>query len=127
MIGFIQTEIESTCGDLYSSCASDSACSAEFDAALLADEMPTAGHADLMSLLECVDDSGIEVYSYRVGYYSLAGAACVPCGSGKEPHSATQGSCVDCLNGEYSGGDMCRSCAPGTQPSSDKGRCDACT
>ena len=119
--------ISVSCPGEYSGCAAVVNCSTEMNSTVLADNLPDAGSPELLALLDCIAWMGIEVYIDRVGLYSLAGAACIECTSGKQPEPNTQGSCVDCAAGEYSGGDHCRSCAPGTQPSTDKGRCDPCT
>ena len=60
-----------------------------------------------------------------VGMISVNGADCAACIAGKMPNDAhTQ--CVECAAGNYSVGDQCRSCGPGTAPSADASRCDSC-
>eukprot|EP01046_Picozoa_sp_COSAG06_P031513 COSAG06_NODE_3073_length_5891_cov_13.072514_3_plen_1258_part_01 len=120
----ILDRLSTVCPTLYEECVASSTCQNEFNIALLANELPQTGSTEYTDLLDCFsrDDvllrTLIEMYSHRVGLYSLAGAACIECGNGKMPHPDSQGSCVDCGAGEYSGGDYCRGCAPGTQPSS---------
>ena len=78
-----------------------------------------------MSMVACIEGSGLDLYSSRRGMYSLAGEQCVDCGVGKQPAS-NYGTCVDCEAGEYSSGDLCRRCPPGTKPSGNKATCVSC-
>ena len=126
LVALVKRDINATCTAAYGGCTGNQTCATDLNDMLVANSLPVNGSVELMELVTCVKGADVDIYNHRVGLYSVAGGACMECGSGKEPAPGTQASCRDCGAGEYSGGDHCRKCSPGTQTSSDKSRCDPC-
>eukprot|EP01043_Picozoa_sp_COSAG02_P084803 COSAG02_NODE_22571_length_747_cov_14.310185_1_plen_123_part_10 len=109
VVDSVLVSLGSVCGDELSGCTGFDGCMSDLRVALSEAELPTDGSDELLSVVACVEGSGLDLYSSRRGMYSLAGGECVDCGVGKQPAS-NYGTCVDCGAGEYSGGDLCRRC-----------------